>query len=450
MEKQTIRQLAAWLSQTINNDTPVTNIVTDSRKVTEGSAYLAIKGEHFNGHDFINSAIENGAVLIISEEQKEAAVPVLYVKDTIKAYGILAAAYLQSLQKKVIAVTGSVGKTTTKEYLAAVMGSRFKVTKTEGNLNNHIGLPQTVFTIGKETEAAILEMGMSGFGEIAYLSNIAKPGMSIITKIGVSHMEQLGSREGILQAKMEITEGMKDGATLILNGDDPYLCSIKGTTSLRELYVGITGESLDLKAENINQTGRLLTFNAIGLGRNIEVTLHTMGLHQVQNALFAIAAGIECGLCDAEIQQGLEDARAAKMRQQFIETEGGIHLINDCYNAAPESMEAALKVLSDYKASGKKIAVLGSMLELGTDTEARHEEVGTLAASTADILLTYGPSAAALLKGATSAGMKHAEAFTDKEALTAKLKTLAEKNDVLLFKGSRAMALEEVVEQFIK
>lgn len=410
----------------------------DSRNLQAGELFVAVTGAR-NGHDFIPDALEKGAAAVLVSEPVREDIPAIYVSDTVAALQDIARGYRESLCLRVVGVTGSVGKTTTKEMIAAVLDTTYRTQKTPENFNNGLGLPVTVLSLDRTDEAAVLEMGMNHFGEIALLTRIAQPDIAVITNIGTMHMENLGSREGILQAKLEILEGLRPGGLAVFNGDNDLLSSVA------EQYHAVTfglGEKNDVRAENITMENDTTHFTANAFGTSMEITLPTVGEHNILNALAAIAVGLKCGVAPEQIESGLAGFCNTGMRQHIYDCRG-VKIIEDCYNAGPESMEAAFGVLGSYP--GRKLAALGGMLELGPLAPQAHYRVGTLAAQTADVLFAYGANSEQTVRGALDAGMKNAKYFESHEELAQALKAELRAGDNLLVKGSRGMKMERVL-----
>ena len=451
--KWTLKQLGAWCGCTVDEaweTIEVNKFVTDSRKVEKGCLFVALKGEKFDGHDFVPSAMAQGAAAALVQRPVDAAFPQIVVEDVIKAYGAIAAGYRRATEVKVVGVTGSVGKTTTKEMIASVLESKFRTAKTAGNHNNDLGLPMTVMDMAEDTEVAVLEMGMNHFGEMAYLASIALPDISVITNIGTAHIEYLGSREGILEAKMEIMQGMDKKGVAVFNGDELLLWNLKELEGHKKYYYGIENPACDVVAENIQQMDGGMSFRVKGMGHQFSVFVPNEGIHTVYNALAAITVGMILGVKPEKMQYQLAHFQNTGMRQQVLE-ENGMTIIADCYNAGPESMEAALNVLGDRETEGRRIAVLGDMLELGTRSMAEHYRIGRLAVSKADIVFAYGTYSDRLITGAITGGMdmKNCIHFSTHEAMAQKLRSVAKPGDVLLFKGSRGMKMENVLRLFL-
>ena len=429
-------------------------VCTDSREADNTSMFVAIRGERVDGHSYISNVVKAGCRCVIAERipLDVKGIAVIVVQDSIRAIRDIAQYIKSQVDIKTVAVTGSVGKTTTKEFLSAVLDRKFNLYKTEGNFNSTIGMPMSMLELSQRNDAAVFEMGMSGLGEIEFMSEAAQPDIAVITNIGSSHLEMLGSRENICRAKMEITAGLKDGGTLFLNGDEPLL---QGHESERYnvRYFGMKNEECDYFASNIRNTETGLVFDMrtpAGEYKDIEINL--AGSHNVYNAMVAFSVGIRMDMSEEAIREGLLSYRAAKMRQNIYNV-GGITVIEDCYNASPESMNAAINVLGDTAKvkGGRMIALLGDMRELGTTTATLHAGVGSyLAQKKADYLFTYGElSSQNLADGAVKNGMDENHIFrspvTDAEAVGQKLLSVLKEGDVLLVKASRGLAAENVL-----
>jgi len=425
------------------------NVCTDSRSVKEGDIFVPLVGEKFDGHDYILSSLEKGALGSLTQKDTEISSDRVLIKvpDTLKALRDLAAYYRQKFSIPFVGITGSVGKTSTKEMVASVLQRVFKVHKTQGNFNNEIGVPLTVFGLDRSHEACVVEMGMSGFGEISRLTSIVKPDIAIITNIGLSHIEKLGSKNNILKAKMEILEGLNEKGLVILNGDDSLLYGLKGLLNFRTVFYGLD-EGMDYHGYNVVSLGEQgSTFN-INIGnREYTVKIPVPGLHNIYNALAGIAAGIELGISPDEIIKGIGDFSPGKMRLNIIK-HNGLKIINDVYNASPQSMEAAIDVLKDISEGGRTIAVLGDMLELGEISKKAHFDVGKYAVTKGiDFVAAVGEYRNNIADGAVDAGAGKDNVFVFKNNTEAAsfLKEFVKPGDVLLVKGSRGMKMEEIV-----
>ena len=449
MSRITLKQAAEWCGGRVEEkyeDVAFFGANIDSRNLLPGQLFVALKGAR-DGHDFVPAALERGAAAVLCNHC-DGDYPAIVVEDTRKALGDIARGERQRIGMKVVGVTGSVGKSTTKEMIAAVLEGDYIVSKTPANFNNDLGLPMAILAMEEDTQVAVLEMGMSHFGEISYLSHIAKPDIGVITNIGTMHMENLGSREGILQAKLEICDGMAQEARLCLFGDDAYLWRSRETLNRPVTYFGISNEACHLLAENVQQQGSGLCFDVRAGEICFPVCLPLEGAHFVSDALAAISVGLALGVSFQRIADRLSRFQNMAGRQEIFEIKG-FTIIKDCYNAGPESMAAALKVLGAR--FGRRIAVLGDMLELGSATEEAHWNTGRIAAENADFLLTYGPNGQFVSQGAQSAGMneEHILTFQDRTLLAEKLRVFCAPGDVLLFKGSHGMHMELVLEQFL-
>lgn len=447
METLKVSEIAKACGGEYNIDTEITSVAIDTRKIEKGCLFICIKGERFDAHQFIDEAFEKGAAAVMISEEIKLDKPYVKVDDTAKEMLALAGYYRSKFDIPVIALTGSVGKTTTKEFTYLVVNSKYKTIKTLGNLNNEIGLPQMLFMLDNSTEAAVIEMGMNHFGEIHRLSTAVKPTMGIITNIGVSHIENLGSREGILKAKLEILDGLKKGAPLLLNGDNDLLKTVKNDDY--KIYFYAVDSDADFKAVDIIENLNSTSFTVQYFGKEQKITIPAIGKHNVYNALVAFAVGILLDIDADTAAMALRNYEPSGMRQKVVEI-NGITSIEDCYNASPDSMKAGITTLAGIKAN-KKIAVLSDMLELGDYSEQAHYAVGKMAAENKiDYLLCVGSDAKYIVDGARDNGLLNAYLFDSKQSLTDKLFEIAEKGDAVLFKASRGMKLEEVISEIYK
>ena len=449
MSKITLRQAARWCGGTVEEkyaDVEFLGANNDTRVLQPGQLFIVLQGAR-DGHDFIPAAMEKGAAAVLCS-RKVGDFPAIYVEDPRTALGDIAREELKRIGAKVVAVTGSVGKSTTKEMIATVLESTFKVSKTPANHNNDIGMPMAILAMPEDTEVAVLEMGMNHFGEIAYLSHIARPDVAVIVNIGTMHMEFLGSQEGIRKAKMEIVEGMSPNGMLLLNGDDVMLRNLNRQPAQRITYFG-QSEGCDIRGYDIRQQEEMLCFRAEAGRLDIAVEMLLEGEHFVNDALAAVSVALKLAVPSERIGESLSKFRNIAGRQEILKT-GGYTIIKDCYNAGPESMAAALNVLGNRP--GRHVAVLGDMLELGDCSQAEHYKIGRIAAEKAELVFAYGPNAKRIINGTTTGGMSasHARAYEDREALIRDLKRAAKPGDVMLFKGSRGMHMELVLEGFLK
>ena len=449
MGRITLQQAAQWCGGQIDpkyKDVAFLGANNDSRKIESGQLFVALQGVR-DGHEFIPAALERGAAAVLCSKC-DGDYPAIIVPDPRLALGQIAKNERARLGCKVVGITGSVGKTTTKEMVAAVLAQKYRVSKTPVNHNNDIGMPMAILAMPEDTQIAVLEMGMNHFREIAYLSAIARPDVAVIVNIGTMHIEHLGSVEGILQAKMEIMEGMDASGKVILNGDDGMLWG-QHENLPQAIYFGANNEMCAVLGKNVQSANEQIKFDVSSNRCSFSVTLPLEGQHYVSDALAAISVGLELSVEPACISAALSGFQNADGRQQILQI-NGYTIIKDCYNAGPESMAAALAVLRSK--SGRRIAVLGDMLELGDRSQAEHDKVGGLAAECADFLLAYGPNSAHMLNGAIAGGMteKQAKAFVDREELVDALKRFAKPGDAILVKGSRGMRMELALEQFLK
>ncbi len=441
----TLRQIEqATKGKLHGEDVRLNAVVIDSREAAKGALYVAIRGERFDGHDFCAAAVQNGAAAVVCEKTPQVDVPYVLVKSTRQALLDIAGFYRDTRKDvKLIAITGSVGKTTTKEMTCAVLSQKYRTLKTEGNLNNEIGMPKTLFRITPEIQAAVIEMGMNHFGEISRMTAAAKPDAAIITNIGVSHIEFLGSRDGILKAKTEILEGMPAGAPLLVNSDNDKLKDFTDPRC-RVVRFAIDDPRADVRAKDIAEDNGATRFTVCFDGKAQEVCIPLVGRHQVYNALAAFGAGLLFRVPPADIAMGLSSYAPAGMRQR-IRHVNGFTVIEDCYNASPDSQKAALNVLAETKAS-RRIAVLGDMLELGAYSKEAHRQVGEYAAKSGiDVLFCCGKAAKQI---AEAAGQTvPTQYFENKDDLFAALSKALRPGDAVLFKASRGMAFEEVIQK---
>ena len=447
METLRVSEIAKVCGGEFNIDTEITSVAIDTRKIEKGCLFICIKGERFDAHRFIDEAFEKGAAAVMISEDVKIDKPYIKVDDTAKQMLSLAGYYRSKFDIPIVALTGSVGKTTTKEFTHLVVNSKYKAIKTLGNLNNEIGLPQMLFMLDSSTEAAVIEMGMNHFGEIHRLSTATQPTMGIITNIGVSHIENLGSREGILEAKLEILDGLKKGAPLLLNGDNDLPSTVKNDDY--KIYFYAVDNDADFKAVDIKENPNTTSFTVQYFGKEQKITIPAIGKHNVYNALAAFAVGILLDIDAETAADALKTYEPSGMRQKVVEI-NGITSIEDCYNASPDSMKAGITTLAGIQAC-KKIAVLSDMLELGEYSEQAHYDVGTMAAENKiDYLLCVGSDAKYIVDGARDNGLLNAYLFDSKQSLTDKLFEIAEKGDAVLFKASRGMKLEEVISEIYK
>ena len=428
---------------------PITAVVTDSRKAVPGCVFVCFPGERVDGHDYAAAAYRAGAAYIVANHPVDG-VPenrTVIVASSHHAMVRMASNYRMLFSPLMIGVTGSVGKTTTKEFCYAVLSAFGNTLKTEGNQNNEIGLPNTLFRLDDATEYAVVEMGMSNLGEIERLARAARPSAGIITLIGVSHLENLGTRENILKAKLELCYGLPDGAPLALNADDDLLPTAKLPERLRPVWFGIDSPDADVRAVEItagdNGTDFVLSDKEYG---DFPVHIPTVGLHTVSDALAAYAAATRLSLDPAKAAAALSNYQTTGMRQNIVH-KAGVTVIEDCYNASPDSMRAALGVLKDQPAE-RRVALLGDMLELGSVSEEAHRQVGEWAAEAGvDLLIAYGPLSAAMAQAAAEKGVTTLHCETEQDVV-GYVRQNVHAGDALLAKASHAMKLDQVLEQF--
>lgn len=453
MIKRSIAQLANMLGIKWqgNSETVVTGVTIDSRKIEKGNLFVPFKGEHTDGHVYVEQALKNGAAVALW--QKDVPNPpdnaeLLIVDDTLEALQKIASSYLQEVKPKVIGITGSNGKTTTKDITEALLSTKYKVHKTSGNFNNHLGLPLTILGMDEDTEIAVLEMGMSSRGEIELLSNLAKPDVAIITNIGESHLLDLGSREEIAAAKLEIMAGLKEDGMLIFHGDEPLLKDQLMNKGHRMESFGRNHSNTIHPLEiQMDESKTVFLTNLYPE----KLTLPILGNHNVMNAMAAILTAKEFGLDFDSIQQGLLNLKVTNMRMELINGNNGVKVINDAYNASPTSMNAAIQLVSELKGFNHKYLVLGDMLELGKDEVAFHQEIGAaIPVNQIAGLFTYGELGEQIAEGAkTVLNAEQIFSFKEKEPLIDKLKEMVSENDLVLVKASRGMRLEEVVNALV-
>lgn len=423
-------------------------VVTDSRKVVPGCVFVCFPGERVDGHTFAAGAYQNGAAYIIANHPVEGvpAERTVVVPDSALAMIRMASNYRMLFSPRIIGVTGSVGKTTTKEFCYAVLSVFGNALKTEGNQNNDIGVPNTLFRLAPETEYAVVEMGMDHAGEIERLTRCVRPSAGIITMIGVSHLENLGTRENILKAKMEICAGLPDGAPLVLNADNDLLPTAQVPARLRAVWFGIEKDA-DVRAENIVTGAQGTSFTIVDRENgSFPVSIPTAGLHTVYDALSAYAAATRLGLDPARCAAALSNYQTTGMRQHIVE-KGGVTVIEDCYNASPDSMKAAISVLKALP-NARKIALLGDMLELGDASEEGHRHTGEWVAEAGiDVLIAYGPRSGAMAEAAKAQGVTTVHCQNEQEVLQC-LRQFVQPGDALLAKASHAMKLEELLQDY--
>ena len=434
-------------------DTPIDQVETDSRAIHPGTLFIPLVGDRFDGHAYIGAALRGGAAGCVTAREPEERLPdKFYVKvaDTQRALRDLAAWYRGRFHIPFIGVTGSVGKTTAKDMLAAVLGVKYRVLKTEGNFNNNVGLPLTLLRLGAGDEAAVLEMGMDGPGQIDYLAGIVQPDIGVITNIGDAHIERLGSRDNILKAKCELLPHIKKDGLVVLNGDDALLSTLRGKTPVPAVFCG-QGENCEYRAQVTGGDGishihcRLTTPN---MDRDVKIP--ALGEHMIYPALIAAAVGERFGLTPDQIEEGFGRFVPTRMRMNVLRRREGITILDDTYNANPQSMRAAIRVLADSSGS-RKIAVLGDMLELGPFAPALHAGVGEyLGTVGVDCLVTVGELAEHIAAGAREAGVPRVICCGTREEAKTVLSQVVGPDSTILVKGSRGMKLEEITAKLLE
>ncbi|MBB4826878.1 UDP-N-acetylmuramoyl-tripeptide--D-alanyl-D-alanine ligase [Sporosarcina luteola] len=454
--RKQLTDIANWLGakgQHLENVT-VTGVSIDTRTISEGELFIPFRGEQVNGHRYVQQAIEKGAAAalwLIDEPNPPADIPLLFVEDSELALQQMARSYRDELTCKIIGVTGSNGKTSTKDLIASVLSPYFKVRKTEGNFNTELGLPITLLSLDPETEVAVLEMGMSGFGEISFLSHLAKPHFGVITNIGEAHLQDLGSREGIAIAKLEMIDGFGEDSILFYDGDEPLLRDRVAQMDIKSVSFG-TGEEAAFRLVSMNSGDEGSVFSVEGKVTG-DFMIPVYGAHQVKNALAAILIAHELGLDKGQIAEALRQARLTDMRMQPVLHSSGALFINDAYNAAPTSMRAAIGFLRETHLRDEKWLVLGDMLELG-DNERHYHELLADDLATLDVkgIYLYGPRMKWLYDVLQKQGKENRQLIwseMDYETITDALRKVMNEHSIVLLKGSRGMALERVVESLL-
>lgn len=428
----------------------VNELVIDSRLANKNNVFFAIIGETLDGHKFINSAIENGCKTIIKNKNNDLKINgedlnIIEVENTEFALGDIAKYYKNKFDIPYIGVTGSVGKTSTRDMVYAAVSSKYKTLKNMKNLNNQFGVPLTLTNLDESYECAVIEMGMSGFNEIEYLVNVVNPKIGVISNIGLSHVEMLGSREGIFKAKMEITTNFDESCTLIVNGDDDMLTTLKGKDLNYSLKTFGFEKDNTIYCVDFKMDDDSTTFDVMMDGKIEQFYIPTVGEHNIYNAMAAILVGQTLKISLDDIKSGLRDLEITKSRMDVIKTQN-YTVIDSVYNASVDSMRAALKVLNRYKT--RKVAILGDMFEMGSYAEFGHREVGKDVSKNADILVAIGNDAKFIVEEAINNKMNKENTyyFETKEIAMESLKDILQKDDVVLVKASRGMHLEKIVE----
>lgn len=435
-------------------ETTINHVSTDTRTLKNGALFIAIKGDRFDGHNYIEEAIDKGASLVMVQEGTTLSenIPAIVVKNTLAALSEFATEYRKLFNIPIVAVTGSVGKTSTKEMIASILSARYNVHKSKGNYNNEIGLPLSVLELDETHEVAVFEMGMRGIDQINQLSRIVRPHIAIITNIGISHIEKLGSRQNILKAKLEILEGLQENGVAILNGDDELLSGLKGLLRFKTLFYGIN-ENLDIWAYDLSSKGECgVEFHVRTPKSDMALSIAAPGIHNVHNVLAGIAVAQTLNMSEMEIKKGIERLTGAETRLN-IEEKNGIKYINDTYNAAPDSIMAAIDVLCEIGGRSRKWAVLGDMLELGDWAIEAHKKIGRLISQLGiEYMVAIGSLAKWYTEGIKEDPNSNTIVKLFPSAADAKpyIQALMQKGDVLLFKGSRIMQVDVLVNELLK
>lgn len=430
----------------------VSNVVIDSRKVTQDNLFIAIKGNRVDGHSFINNAYESGALCVVTEMPLESDKPYIIVRDSLVAVREIAKFYRQGLTTKVIGITGSVGKTSTKEMIASVLSQKYTILKTEGNFNNELGLPLTIFKIREEHEIAVLEMGISDFDEMTRLSSIARPDVALITNIGQCHLEKLKSRDGVFMAKTEMFKNLQENASIILNGDDDKLIGIDRYNNIKPVFYYVENiQDKKIYADNIVENGmKSVQCNLHYYNSDIPVTIHMPGKHMVYSALAAACIGKMFKLSDKDIQTGIEKIQSSAGRNNIMNI-GSLTVIDDSYNANPASMKAGIDILSFAK--GRKVALVGDMLELGSNEDLLHGEIGIhLIERGIDVIVMVGNHMRFAFKELfnNNSNRRKIFYFDNLDDMIPELHRIVQPKDTVLVKASHGMHFEKIIEYLQK
>ena len=450
MDKLSLAEVAQVTGADKNSDAEIffEDVTTDSRKITSGALFVALKGENFNGEDFAEDALKKGAaaVLVSKNFDKNLDGIVLKVDDTLKAYQQIAGAWRSRFDIPVVAVTGSNGKTTTKDLTAAALNGLEHVQKTSANFNNEIGVPMTLLGLNEKHNAAVVEIGMRGLGQIESLAAVVRPTIGIVTNVSEAHIELLGSIENIARAKGELVEAIKSGGTIILNADNVHTADMRNLAGegVNVITYGLENAA-DVTAKDILIGSVSTEFTLSYRGENFDFEIPMLGRHNVSNSLGAIAAGLTVGLSVEEIKRGISTLTTTKMRFEVIRRDG-LTIVNDAYNASPASMRVAIRTAAEIY-NGRLIAVLGDMMELGDISEKVHREIGEeLVENKFDMLITLGELGKFIAAGARDAGLKDVYTFDTHEDAAKKILELVRDGDTILFKASHVMHMEKIIE----
>lgn len=437
----------------------VTSVSTDSKKIKKGALFVPLHGEKVDSHKFISEAFSNGAVATFTDEQVEVDKDKIYIKveDTLKALQSLAKYYRSKFNIPIVGITGSVGKTSTKEMISLCLSSRYNVLKTEGNLNGQVGLPLTIMNLNKSNDIGVIEMGISEFSEMERLSDIARPTYAVMTNIGLVHIENLKTQENILKEKFKITNNFDENSVLLINADDENLIKLKKNQKFKVITYGVN-KDCDFRATNVKMTDEFTSFELKYKGKTENFTVPSVGIHNVYNALAGIALGLDLGINLNDLKKSLGEYKTLDKRQCIYKVElngknASVTLIDDSYNANPESMKNAVDVLNIYGKGKRKIAVLADMLELGEQSSKLHFELGKyVSKNNVDILIAIGPEAKNIAAGANALQNEHkmkVYSFLSNEEAFEILFDIVEDRDVILVKGSRGMHTDEIVKKFV-
>ena len=433
-----------------DENTPIKDVCINSKEIKEGDLFVPIIGERVDAHRFIESALEIGAATLTSRHDSVVISdkPYIRVNDTAKALQDIGAFYRNRFDITMVGVTGSVGKTTTREMIATALSECVNVYQTEGNLNSQIGLPITLSRITDDAQMAVIEMGISELGQMDILSDIVRPSIGVVTVIGVAHLEFLRTRENIMKEKLSITHGMDENGVLFLNGNDPMLADMRGKTDRKTFFYG-TEEWCDFRAENIRVENYKYVYDYVHGNTRIPVVLNALGLHNVGNSLVGMAIADYQGLNLHKAAHAFENFKG--LRQRLIDIPGKYTIIDDTYNASPDSMKASLNVLADLEHQGKKIAVLGDMFELGINSEKFHYDVGEyIADKDIDELVVVGELSQHIKEAVEASESKiKCYSFKDNGEVTLYLMSVMRPGDIVLIKGSNGMHLNEIVNNML-
>lgn len=446
-DAEVVLAMGARILQQGRRDMLYRNVTTDTRTVGEDDLFAALKGEKFDGHDFIEQAVSDGAAGVIVEDAArlypDGDYTIFVVKNTRKAYQDLALFHRRRFSIPVVAVTGSAGKTSTRALIATVLEQKYNVLQTEKNFNNEIGLPRTLLQLTKEHGVCVVELGMRGLGQIKELADIAEPTVGVVTNVGKSHIELLGSQVQIARAKGELVEALGSDGTAVLNQDDKRVAAMAGKCKGKVVGFGIINDA-PVMAGTIKNSEKGLSFTCRCFDQVIDVHMAVIGTHNVYNALAAVAVGRLLGLSEHQMQKGLAEYKGVPMRQELVNIDNVV-FVNDAYNANPASMKEAVDTLVTLT-GGRKIAVLGGMLELGDWAEKEHEKIGTyLADKKVDVLIALGDEARFMAKAAKAAGMNEVYTVTTHAEAAAVLRRIMRQGDTVLLKGSRDFAMEKIL-----